>query len=79
MTLQRLQELIDSGATWRLEGSVGRAAVDAIHAGYLQLGPTGHTDYWGNYVPARHEVAPGTPGSPEYATTPWPEEDDDDE
>lgn len=62
-----LQELIDSGMAWRLEGSVGREAMDAIEAGVCVLGESGHTDYWGNYVPSRYEVKPGTKGSFEYA------------
>lgn len=62
-----LQQLIDSGMAWRLEGSVGRAAMDAIERGDCVLGEEGHRDYWGNYVPSRHEVQPGTKGSVEYA------------
>jgi hypothetical protein len=62
-----LQQLIDSGDAWRIEGSVGRAAMAAIEAGVCTLGPVGHRDYWGNYVPAIHEVEPGTKGSAEYA------------
>jgi len=62
----QVQELIDSGLVWRLEGHAGRTAADAIRAGYCMLGPVGHRDYYGNYVPSRHEVAPGLPGSPEY-------------
>lgn len=61
-----LQALVDSGDAWHLEGAVGRAAMDAIEAGYIMLGPVGHRDYWGNYVPSRTEVQPGTMGSPEY-------------
>jgi len=61
-----LQDAIDSGLVWRLEGHAGRSAVDAIRAGHCMLGPTGHRDYYGNYIPSRHEVAPGLPGSPEY-------------
>ena len=65
--IEYLQGLIDSGAAWRLEGSVGRAAMEAIEGGWCILGETGHRDYWGNYIPSRHEVAPGTKGSIEYA------------
>lgn len=61
-----LQELINSGAAWRLEGAVGRAAMDAIRSGECILGETGHRDYWGNYVPSRTEVQSGTKGSVEY-------------
>lgn len=62
-----LQDLIDTGQAWRMQGSVGRAAMYAIEAGICILGETGHTDYWGNYVPSRYEVKPGTKGSVEYA------------
>ena len=62
----KLQGLIDSGAAWKLEGSVGRAAMEAIEEGYCILGPEGHRDAYGGYVPSRDEVQPGTPGSVEY-------------
>lgn len=62
-----LQALINNGMAWRLEGSVGRAAMDAIEAGVCVLGEVGHRDYWGNYIPSRHEVLAGTKGSVEYA------------
>lgn len=60
------QDLIDTGMAWRLEGSVGRTAMSLIESGLCMLGPEGHRDYYGNYVPSRTEVEPGTKGSPEY-------------
>jgi hypothetical protein len=39
----------------------------AIEAGECMLGEQGHRDYWGNRVPSRYEVEPGTKGSVEYA------------
>jgi hypothetical protein len=57
------QSLIDSGMAWRLEGYVGRQCMAALEAGAAVLGPEGHRDFWGNYVPSRHEVKPGTMGS----------------
>ena len=65
--IEGIQSLIDSGMAWRMEGSVGRAAMSSIEAGYNVLGKEGHTDYYGNYVPSRYEVMPGTKGSIEYA------------
>ena len=62
-----LQILIDTGLAWQLEGSVGRECMAAIEDGRCTLGPVGHRDYWGNYVPAIHEVQPGSLGSAEYA------------
>jgi hypothetical protein len=60
------QQLINSGMAWHLEGSVGRTAKEFIDAGLCMLGEYGNRDYWGKYIPSRHEVEPGTPGSPEY-------------
>jgi len=65
--VNNLQELIDTGMAWKLEGSVGRAAMRAIEDGECVLGEIGHKDYWGNYVPSRYEVEAGTKGSMEYA------------
>ena len=65
--VEGLQALINSGAAWRLEGSVGRAAMEAIEAGLCVLGEEPRYDYWGNRVPSRYEVEPGTKGSVEYA------------
>jgi hypothetical protein len=65
--ISEMQELINTGTAWRLEGSVGRAAMALIESGDCILGEEGHRDYWGNYVPSRYEVKPGTKGSPEYA------------
>lgn len=62
-----LQALIDSGAAWTSEGSVGRAAEAAIEAGYCVLGPVGTRTWTGRYIPSRFEVVPGTVGSEEYA------------
>jgi hypothetical protein len=63
------QALVDSGDAWRMEGHVGRTAMGLIEAGEIMLGPEGHRDYYGNYVPSRTEVKPGTKGSPEYVQT----------
>lgn len=65
--IEAYQELIDNGQAWRLEGHVGRTAMDLIESGLCTLGPVGHRDYWGNYIPSRDEVEPGTKGSVEYA------------
>lgn len=65
--LDALQTLVNSGAAWHLEGSIGRAAMNAIEAHLIALGEEGHRDAYDNYVPSRHEVLPGTDGAAEYA------------
>lgn len=69
-----IQELIDSGNAWRLEGSIGRACMAAIESGDAILGPTPTRDAYGNLVPAWWMVQPGTKGSPEFAGRERPEE-----
>ncbi len=64
--LANMQELINSGTAWKLEGSVGRSAMALIESGECMLGEEGHRDYYGNYVPSRHEVQAGTKGSAEF-------------
>lgn len=61
-----LQRLIDDGL-WSFEGSIGRAMMACIESGYCVLGPRPAIDYWGNRIPSRDEVAPGTLGSVAYA------------
>lgn len=65
--LPPMQELIDTGQAWLLEGHVGRQCMECIESGECTLGEKGHRDYWGNYIPSRYEVEPGTKGSIEYA------------
>lgn len=66
-----LQESINSGQCWKMEGSVGRRAMEALEAGVCMLGEEGCYDYYGSYVPSRHEVKEGTKGSVENASNFW--------
>jgi len=67
--IEALQRLINSGAVWHLEGWIGRMAMEAINSGDCCLGPKGHFDAYGEYVPSRSEVMPGTPGSLSFIST----------
>jgi hypothetical protein len=70
-----MQEQIDSGLSWKLEGSYGRAAMSALKAGACYLPEVSHRDYYGNKVPARGEVKAGTTGSLELACEFWSDPD----
>ena len=61
-----MQEMINSGLAWTLEGSVGRRAMDLIEAGLCILGPERTIGSYGNIVPSRFDVKPGTKGSLEF-------------
>lgn len=65
-TVAMFQGMIDNGTAWTFQGFYGRTANDLIQAGFCTLGPVGHRDTYGNYVPSRDEVEPGSPGSPEF-------------
>jgi hypothetical protein len=60
-----LQELIDSGLAWRLEGFTGRMAMAALTDGACVLPDEVHSDYWGSSVPSYKVVKDevGSPGS----------------
>jgi hypothetical protein len=58
-----MQRAINSGMAWKLQGSYGRAAMDALESGCNMLGSSGCYDYYGNYVPSRTQVEDGTKGS----------------
>lgn len=64
--VELIQDLINTGTAWKLEGAIGREAMGLIEAGLCVLGTKGHRDFYGNYVPSRTEVEPGTKGSLEY-------------
>ena len=66
-TIEAYQVLVNTGQAWRLEGDIGRTAMGLIEAGLITLGEEGHRDFYGGYVPSKHEVEPGTKGSDEYA------------
>ena len=60
-----IQRAINSGA-WGLQGSYGRAMMDAIEGGFCLLGKQPARDYYGNRIPSRDEVKPGTKGSYQF-------------
>jgi len=60
-----IQRAINSGM-WSMQGSYGRAMMDAINDGKCLLGLKDARDYWGNTIPSRLLVKEGTKGSWDY-------------
>jgi len=60
-----IQRAINSGM-WSMQGSYGRAMMDAINDGKCLLGLKDARDYWGNTIPSRLHVKEGTKGSWDY-------------
>jgi len=65
------QKLIDNGTGWHLEGSCGRQLIQYLEEGVCFLPLQPHRDYWGNRIPSRIEIKPGTKGSLELAASYW--------
>lgn len=60
-----MQTAINDGL-WGLHGSYGRSMMDAIRSGLCMLGHNRAKDYYGNVVPSRNDVEPGTKGSYQF-------------
>lgn len=58
-----MQSLIDSGIVWKMEGTMGRSAMDLLRCGACFLPKKAYKDYYGNTVPSRDMVKAGTTGS----------------
>ena len=59
----KLQDYIDTGMAWKMEGAIGRAAMDALRSGACMLSTSSRKNYYGTTVPSRYQVKPGTTGS----------------
>ena len=65
------QESINTGLSWHMEGSVGRFANDCIESGICMLPEVRHRDYYGNTVPSRNDLKPGSKGTLENSQAFW--------
>ena len=61
--LTEMQDLINSGTVWKMEGSMGRAAMDLIRSGACMLPKKRYCDYYGNTIPSRLDLKKGSPGT----------------
>lgn len=57
-----IQRQVNAGC-WSLQGSHGRAMMDAIENGYVLLGRERARDYYGHDIPSRDDVKEDTKGS----------------
>ena len=64
-----VQRAINSGQAWSLQGSFGRTMMGAIDSGHCLLGKTSARDYYGNWIPSRFDVKPGTKGSFDFVAS----------
>lgn len=66
-----MQDRINTGLAWKLEGSVGREAMALLESGTCMLPLEPKNDYYGNQVPSRNMLKPGTKGTFKNSQTFW--------
>jgi len=66
-----IQEQINTGLCWKMEGSVGRFAMDCLEAGVCMLPLERRIDYYGQTVPSRNDLKAGTKGTFQNAVRFW--------
>jgi len=73
--LAEMQEAINTGMAWKMEGSVGRRAMELLRTGACVLPKTAVVDVYGNRVPSRDELVSGTLGTFENAVNFWSDDE----
>ena len=66
-----MQNMINTGQCWSMEGHTGRQAMNALAAGACMLPKVRRIDYYGNVVPSRYDVKPGSKGSYQWCQDYW--------
>ena len=66
-----MQEIINNGDAWHMEGSVGRAAMDSLKSGECYLPDKAFRGAYGNKIPSRNELEKGSFGTLEYCYEYW--------
>lgn len=61
--IKQMQDYIDNGLAWKLEGSFGRSAMAMLESGACMLPTKRHVDAYGSTVPSRYDLKSGTKGT----------------
>jgi hypothetical protein len=69
--VERMQEMINDGSCWNLEGSAGRFAMTCLESGACMLPLIPRVDYYGNRIPSRKELKRGTKGTFQNCVNFW--------
>jgi len=60
---RQLQEQIDNGSVWHLQGLMVQQAMSALQSGACMLPKASFRDAYGNKVPSRDELVRGAKGT----------------
>lgn len=66
-----MQDMINTGQAWKLEGSYGRSAMEYLESGACMLPLVPRYDYYGSKVPSRNELKNGTKGTYQNSINFW--------
>ena len=66
-----IQNNINTGMAWKLEGSVGREAMSLLDSGACMLPKESKVDTYGNRVPSRDMLKKGTKGTYQNSVRFW--------
>jgi hypothetical protein len=66
-----LQDGINDGSIWKLEGSSGRRAMDSLNSGECMLPKKETFDYYNNTLPSRDSLQAGTKGTYKNSLNFW--------
>ena len=66
-----LQDMINSGLAWKMEGSYGRMAMQSLEQGMCMLPKESKVDYYGNRIPSRNDLKKGTKGTYQNCLSFW--------
>ena len=61
--IEKMQNWIDQGFVWSMEGSVGRKAMRGLESGMYFLPNKSFRNPYGQHIPSREEIRIGTEGS----------------
>lgn len=61
--IEQMQDWIDKGYAWSMEGAVGREAMRGLESGMYFLPNQSFTNPYGQHIPSREEIRIGTEGS----------------
>jgi ABC-type cobalamin transport system ATPase subunit len=74
--LTEMQNMINSGRVWHMEGSMGRSAASLLEEGACMLPRKRYNDAYGNRIPARQDLKRGTKGTFLNSINFWSQNDD---
>lgn len=63
----KMQNIIETGMVWHMEGAMGREAMELLRIGACFLPSKAYRDAYGNRIPSRNDLAKGSLGTLENA------------